>query len=33
MGLFLGHIPKESINVPGKLVFLILRHGGPVVLG
>ena len=31
--LLLGYVLKESADVPGKLVFLILRHGGPVFLG
>ena len=33
MGLLLRHILKKGTDVPGKLVFLILRHGGPVVVG
>ena len=32
VGLLLGHVLKESADIPGKLVFFILRHGGPVVL-
>ena len=31
--LFLGHVLKERADIPGKLVLLILRHGGTVVLG
>ena len=31
--LLLGYVLKESVDVPGKLVFFILRHSGPVILG
>ena len=33
MGLLLGYVFKESADIPGKLVLLILRHGGAVLIG
>ena len=33
VGLLLRHILKESADMPGKLVLLILRHGGAVLIG
>ena len=33
MGLLLGYVLKESADIPGKLVLLILRHGGAVLIG
>ena len=33
VGLLLRHILKESADIPGKLVLLILRHGGAVLIG
>ena len=33
VGLLLGHVPKEGMDVPGKLVLLILRHSGAVLIG
>ena len=33
VGLLLGYVLKERADIPGKLVLLILWHGGTVVLG
>ena len=33
MGLLLWHVLKEGADIPGKLVLLILRHGGAVLIG
>ena len=33
VGLLLGYVFKESADIPGKLVLLILRHGGAVLIG
>ena len=33
VGLLLRHILTESADIPGKLVLLILRHGGAVLIG
>ena len=33
VGLLLWHVLKESADIPGKLVLLILRHGGAVLIG
>ena len=33
VGLLLRHILKESADIPGKLVLLILRHSGAVLIG
>ena len=33
VGLLLGYVLKESADIPGKLVLLILRHCGPVLIG
>ena len=33
VGLLLGHVLKESADILGKLVLLILRHCGPIFIG
>lgn len=33
VGLLLWHVLKESADIPGKLVLLILRHSGAVLIG